>query len=38
MLERQDCADDEQRLVLRDAMIYGLSALDGRRLRPRDVD
>jgi exonuclease SbcD len=38
MLERQNRASDEERLVLRDAMIYGLSALDGRRLRPRDVD
>lgn len=39
MMERQDMAEsDEQRRMLRDAMYYGLYALDGRRLEPRDAD
>lgn len=39
MLEKQAAAtDDEQRCILRDATYYGLFALDGRRLEPRDVD
>jgi len=39
MLEKQQAASDEaERAMLRDAMYYGLFALDGRRLEPRDVD
>lgn len=39
MLEKQQSASDEdERHALRDAMYYGLFALDGRRLEPRDVD
>ena len=38
MLARQESADDEERRMLRDAIYYGLYALDGRRLEPRDAD
>ncbi len=39
MLEKQQAASDEdERHTLRDAMYYGLFALDNRRLEPRDVD
>jgi exonuclease SbcD len=39
MLERQESvATDDERLALRDALYYGLYALDGRRLEPRDAD
>lgn len=39
MLERQECAaTDDERHTLRDALYYGLYALDGRRLEPRDAD
>lgn len=39
MLERQEraaCEDDKR--AARDAIYYGLSALDGRKLEPRDAD
>jgi len=39
MLELQDaCAEEDERRALRDAVYYGLYALDGRRLEPRDAD
>lgn len=39
MLERQEkAADGEEKLAVRDAMYYGLAALDGRKLEPRDAD
>lgn len=39
MLERQKSEENnEQRRMLRDAIYYGLYALDGRRLEPRDAD
>lgn len=39
MLEKQQAAlDEDERRTLRDAIYYGLYALDGRRLEPRDVD
>lgn len=39
MLEEQNAALNEvERRTLRDAMYYGMFALDGRRLEPRDVD
>lgn len=39
MLERQEqAATDEDRQTLQDAIYYGLYALDGRRLEPRDAD
>ena len=39
MLQRQESATtDEQRHTLRDAIYYGLYALDRRRLEPRDAD
>lgn len=39
MLDRQRSApDEEQKLMLRDAIYYGLDALDGRKPEPRDAD
>lgn len=39
MMEMIENAPDERdRLALRDAVYYGLYALDGRKLEPRDVD
>ena len=39
MLEREEQAtDDDQRRVLRDAIYYGLYALDGKDLEPRDAN
>lgn len=39
MLERQaQAASEEDRLTVRDAIYYGLYALDGRKLEPRDAD
>lgn len=39
MLERQEQATDErERQAVLDAIYYGLSALDGRKLEPRDAD
>ncbi len=39
MLELEKNAKDEaERLMLRDAIYYGLYALDRRQLEPRDVD
>lgn len=39
MLERQQQATDEdEKRAVRDAIYYGLYALDGRKLEPRDVD
>lgn len=34
----ENCESDERRQMLRDAIYYGLYALDGRRLEPRDAD
>lgn len=39
MLDRQAAAgSEEERLALHDAIYYGLYALDGKRLEPRDAD
>lgn len=38
MREMTDAANEEDRAVLRDATYYGLYALDGRKLEPRDAD
>ena len=35
---KADARDDEERRILADAVYYGLYALDGKKLEPRDAD
>ncbi len=38
MLERQRTADEQEQRAIQDAIYYGLYALDGRKLEPRDAN